>query len=347
MKIIRDSNGNVSQFALIIVLVAVIISSAMFILLKSLHKVTGREQIRIELLKEFDEANKEIINELIDDKTPESDSMFDLYDKGYQYYIDRDEFEKTFNDFTVIIREHSGKLNINTFHTNLVTNTELQNAFNSNEYTIKDFRTEIGFTLKLNDYEELFSNESDMKHFTVYGYANINIAYDDSLRLAGIYRSGNEAIGENIMNIAQTYRGNLKLINDEEFKLKVLAPYPEVFPLINTQPVLNVNFATERIIKIICSYPYGLKVIKNAESISQTIISIRNQKEILPDELITLIPLQTDMQKRIFQYFGTQSWFWEIEIIKGNNKSKTILSRIPPKEEDGKTSFRILEYWIE
>ena len=334
-SLIKNDSGGVSQFALITVLAIIVISAGIFILLGGMQSVTIKEKKRLDISVQFHEQAKTIISEYTGDKTPEADSFYDLYDRGYSYNNTEDNFIKEQDGFKITITEHSGRLNVNTMHPNLITNTDIKLLFSGivDESYFKNYRSDLGLTLDLEDYSELFASEEERRFFTVYGYANINVTYEHIFPLIAEARTENSTVGESILALAQQYRSELEMFSKAQFKSNISTRYPEVYPIINIEPAQNINFLPEKLIRAFCAYPYGTKKIENHETIAGNLISIRNSREILPDELETLIPVQTDIQKRIFQYFGTVTWFWEILIEKENNSLEIVLSRIPSEDE--------------
>lgn len=346
-RLIKNESGGVSQFALITVLAIVIISSGIFILLSSMQLVSIKEKKRLEISAQFYEKAAEIIPEFLEDKTPEADSFFDLYDRGYSYADKENNFIREEDEFKITVIEHSGKLNVNTMHTNLITNTELKLLFTGmvDETWYKNFRADMGLTLNLDNYAELFAKEENRGFFTVYGYANINVTYEHIFPLIAETRSDNTTVGESILAMAQQYRSGLKMFDKSSFKSNLSSRYPEIYPVINAEPAQNINFLSEKIIRALCGYPYGTKKIKNHETIAQNLISIRNSREILPDELEKLVPVQTDVQKRIFQYFGAVTWFWEIMLEKDGYQARIVLARIPGEDEVfGEVKFHVVSF---
>jgi hypothetical protein len=345
----KEKTGSASQFALISILSVIIITSGLFILLGGMQRITTKEKFKVQTDRGFQDTLYVAISDIIENEGPESDSYFDLYADDYNYNKNNDLLVKDSNGYKVSIREHSGKLSLNVMHWNLIKNTKLGSLFKPgvSEYAFKDFQAEHGFLYDIDDFDGLFNSQDDKRHFTVYGYANFNICPDNAFFEIGTARCMNAATGESIKSISDQFRSRLKLAEKSDFNMRVYTSYPEVYPMLNLEPVLNINFATEAIIRAICSYPYGEHKIPNNQNIAEKLISLRNTREILPDELEKLIPTQKEYpaQKRIFQYFGTLTWFWEIIIEKDNHSAHALLARIPEHDSDN-TSYRLVEFII-
>jgi hypothetical protein len=347
---LSKNKGSASQFALISILAVIIISTGLFILLGGMQRITMREKINVETASAFQEALYIATGDITENEEPEADSYYDLYAKDYSYYDEDDVLSKTVDGIKISIREHSGRLSLNMMHANLIKNTSLKSLFKAgtSDYKFRDFQAELGFTENLDDYRELFNAEADMRHFTVYGYGNFNISSDNALIMLGTIRCDNEASGQSIKSISDQFRSQVKLASKTDFNTRVYLKYPETYPMLNLEPVLNINFATEKIIRALCSYPYGEHKIPNGQAIAENIISIRNSREIKPDELEKLIPTQKEFptQQRIFQYFGTVTWFWEIILENGTNTASALLVRVPEHDSD-KYHYRLAEYRIQ
>ncbi|MBN1648168.1 MAG: hypothetical protein JW874_09060 [Spirochaetales bacterium] len=344
------SSGSASQFALVSLLAVIIISTGLFILIAGMHRITVLERSRVALNAGFLEMLDNVVAEMTPETGDKADSYFDLYQKDYLYNDEKDALIRSVDGFAVSVRDYSGKIPINMINTDLLFKTSLKSCFapGVTEYTVKDFRSGHGLVLDPEVFAGLFDNEDDAALFSVYGYANFNTSSEDALAFVGEVRSGNAAIGESIRSVARQFRSQMIIADKADFKSQVKMRYPDMYPLINIEPVFNINFAAEKIIKAVCSYPYGEHPIPNNQAMAAALIALRNEREIIPNDLETMIRTEKDYpaQKRIFQYLGTTSWFRGIEIEKDGYAATALLVRLP-ENDFGETQFRIAEYRVE
>jgi len=302
----------------------------------------GRAELRAEL--------RRVAGALAENESPQADSRLDtvwtVIDEGASAGV------------TVTLEDISSKLNPNWMRTLLLKRTSLAEELliaGASPEAVRDFRNESGFMLDIERaYGHLFTPEALERYFTAYSYANVNVSYEMVLRDLYEVRTGSAGGADVFLSEIRSLLERQELLDAGGFQELVGSDFQTLFPMMNTEPLLNVHFAPELLIEEIVAYPYGTEQIENHQAVAQSLLAERDVAEISPADLRALIPTE-GAQERVFQYLGTRTWFWRVTVTNASLELRAILARIPLEEgsgEDGLSSqaptYRtISEQWSE
>lgn len=286
--------------------------------------------------EKIDTVLNSIFEEIKKDHTPNVDSKMDPVWKFNDSNID---------GFDISIKSLSGVINLNYIPKEILVNTILISAFDVPE-SVDKIKSMIEENGMINSYEEisdLISEDKFNENFTLYGYSNFNVADEVPLSFIGNNLT-NSYFGDELVNKRKSLRNNKQYIQSQtEFNMLCGIHFDDINPYININPTLNVNFMNEELLKSFLTYPQFK--LSNALQKANTIISLRESKEITQEELISILGIQKNND--LYYYIGSKTWFWQITISGKNTSCNVILARDPEEGTLGEPKFYLIEKrWI-
>ena len=286
--------------------------------------------------EKIDTVLNSIFEEIKKDHTPNVDSKMDPVWKFNDSNID---------GFDISIKSLSGLINLNYIPKEILANTILISAFDVPESVdkIKSIIEENGMINSYEEISDLISEEKFNEDFTLYGYANFNVADEVPLSFIGNNLT-NSYFGDELINKRKSLRNNKQYIQSQtEFNMLCGIHFDDINPYININPTLNVNFMNEELLKSFLTYPQFK--LSNALQKTNTIISLRESKEITQEELISILGIQKNND--LYYYISSKTWFWQITISGKNTSCNVILARDPEEGTLGEPKFYLIEKrWI-
>ena len=273
-----------------------------------------------------------IFEEIKKDTTPDVDSKMDPVWKLNDTTID---------GFEVTIKSLSGLINLNYISRNILENTGFSNLFVSSD-SIKKLDSMIKEKGPITSYEEindLITEEKFNENFTFYGYSNFNIT--DEVSLAFLGNSITQTyFGDELVNKRKSLIRNKQFIqNSTDFNLLCGIYYEDISPFINILPTLNVNFLSEESLRNILGFP-GFK-LPGARQKVNTIISMRDYKEITQEELVSILGITK--KSELYYYIGCKTWFWQISIKGKHTVCNVVIARDPDDGPLGQAKLYLIE----
>ena len=224
----------------------------------------------------------------------------------------------------------SSRLNLNTVRTELLEKTGLGGllAPGRSAQELRQLRKDKGPFHSIAAYEPFFSPAVLERDFSVYGYVNLNTSFEDVLR--GVYaaRTGDSASAETFRGAIRGFLSRQELVKKEQLPALLGLYYPQLYPLMNVEPQMNVNFVPEDVLRAVLSYPYGGKRIEGYEAACQAILADRQQRGLTAQYLADTIHAKGE-QVLIFQYLGTRTWFWRIQVRAVGRSLEQVVARLP------------------
>lgn len=290
--------------------------------------------------QELELAVRELISEMEKDPTPSSDSP---YDPVWNWLEDRNN-----EDIILELKDISSRFNLNFMRTKMLEKSVFSSMMinGHSPEDLKQFRGEQGFSDSLLDgYGDFFSEEDLLEYFTVYSYANLNVTYEDSLKK--LYELQVDEAGSHIfLSKIQSLVSSQKIADENRLQEILGSQMDNLYPLINIEPLLNVNFVNETVLKSVLFYPYGEEVLKNANNYLEIILAERSAMEIDSRRLDSILQVD-DSYLRILQYLGTVTWYWEIHAKKDGISLSVVLTRLPQSDEmKDNPVYRIVEWYF-
>lgn len=264
-----------------------------------------------------------IIKQLESDPTPESDSSMD----PVWSYV-----EGRANEYEYLeLSDVSSRINPNCVRTVFFERTDLKKVLLNgvSPDMVKDHRTETGYVMDIySSYSELIDPEALDTLFTPYSYLNVNTAYEYVLKDMYELITGDSGGAMSFHSFIAGALSEKHIITEEEFSNAIGSNYDSVYPIISVVPEMNIHFIPEFILEQVLAYPYGGKVIENYSSIFTTLLSLRENNEIVPGDLKGLIRTE-GLQERVFHHIGTKTWFWKVEIATVRSAVEAIIVCVP------------------
>ncbi len=297
------------------------------------------EAIQQELILLQNEV-KEIIKQLENDPTPESDSPID----PVWSYIDSRAYEYAY----LRLSDVSSRINPNWVRTKFFERTALK-KFLLNGVSpdmLNDHRNKTGFVMDIySSYFELIDPEALDTLFTPYSYINVNTAYEYVLKDMYELITGDSGGALSFHSFITDALSEKRIITESELKNTVGTDYESIYPIISTLPEMNVHFTPEFILEQVLSYPYGGERIENSNSILNTLLSLRINNEITTGELQGFIETE-GLQERIFHHIGTKTWFWKVEIATKLVSIEAIIVCVPSLKIDSDYKYKLYSFKI-
>ncbi len=324
-------SASMAALALLIILASAAAGGIMILqaALVSEKRCVEREDLRLQLEKEAQRA----IKALCKDKSPRADSPLDSVWEEIR--------TPGMEGMSVTLKDVSSALNPNWAQKNVFIKTGLKNLLRSEKSAeeMQQRRVDKGFSLDIDAaFGDLINEGAVGKHFTAYGYANLNVTDEFALRRLYAERTGDEA-GANVFHArVQQLLMEKKILKPKDVKEFLGSAYDGLYPVMNAEPVYNVHFASELLITELLSYP-GLKVPQPKEA-ARIILDSRGGAELTREDLNKIIGAPEE--SRIYQYLGVTTWFWSIAVSAQGGSLEVVAARLP-FEEDEASRFVITE----
>ncbi|MDR3124250.1 MAG: hypothetical protein LBU16_10810 [Treponema sp.] len=253
---------------------------------------------------------------------------------------------KRADGYTVTILPSSDRINPNLARKNLLEKTRLEFLFRPGENAdkLQQFREDTGLHLGGEAFADFFEEGIFKKYFSPYGWANINLIDEFAARQLGTALTGNPAQGEDLREKARLLLTERRLVDREALPFFLGASQAELWPFVNAEPLMNVNFVEPLILEELLAYAeYG---IKRPEEQSAEILSRREAEGISAGDLSAL--LEIGASHPLNHYLGSVTWFWEIAITAEDGEApslRAVVCRLPPGAFPAETGpeYKIIE----
>ena len=348
----KKENGSVSIaiVGMLLFITIIFLASASIIQLSIAN--LGKNKAKYNIKKNLEERAEQVIDFLLKDPTPFADSPTD------PVWNDIKQLET--DDYLVLLEDASSFLGLNWIRKELfeTISDSISILKDDNNFDdLQNFREESGLHIDLQTAFKDIIEETPLKDlFTSYNYFNINTS--DEYPLCKLYeiRTGKKTSTEfqekiqeaRIRTSAKDKPDNRKHISKENLKEFLETDFDVLYPLINTEPVMNIHFCPEAIVKHVLSH-YD---IPESDNKALQLITNRKTQEFTLDELSEFIGADEESYMQLFvnQYLGVQTWFWRITVSGPEDKNqnrpelKWIIARVPEITEDAtEIRFRLIE----
>ena len=339
----EDGSSSISLLVILVTFSLVVTGTVVF--LQVLTRYVRQAQNLFESREQLTETANEIVNEILLANADKVDSPLDPIFPQIESFKER--------GYEVSLPDLSSRLGVNWIRKSVLEKSNLLNPRYSPD-DFQQYREDAGIHLNLHEhFQSYFKQELDLdEYFTPYSFFNINIT--DEFVLQDLYeiRSGDAIGAEFFRNKVHDYRLETKEeepLTSEELPDFLGPDYPLLFPLVNAEPVLNVNFVPEAVLRIL----FDVCGIQKPEEKLESLLASRKSRP-LDLEALEFI-FQEDYKKTsIHQYLGCQTWFWKLRVESATGEGlEWVLAKSPIQEEfaevfssgSGESSsvYRILE----
>lgn len=332
---LKKREGFSSLECLIVLVVLCIILIAFCFFIKTVNISISKKISSINEKKKIDVILDSIYEDIKNDVSSEGDSLFDsVWDRN----------NSTEDGYLITLESLSGKINLNFLDSKVLLESGLPSVFYDSKsiIEIENLRSER----LLYSYEEIkdyISEENFSKYFSFYGFANINIMNATSLELL-VNNLTDSFYGTELNQKRNILLANKQLIKTEtEYNLFCGINYSEIFPYINLDAAINVNFIDEDCLYKLINYA-GFELTSKKRKVD-TLLSLREKRELTQEDIITILGITKNDE--LYYYLGSKTWFWKISIQGKTQDCHVILCRSVEKTSELKPKFYIIEKrWI-
>jgi hypothetical protein len=245
--------------------------------------------------------------------------------------------------YTVSIKPLSDRLNPNFVRKNVFEKTTLGTFFvpGKTASDLQQFREDQGLSLLDRTYRSFFQDQAWEDYFSEYGWANINLIDEFAARQLVLAITGSEQKAETFRDRIQSLLMDQRLVQRGSLDAVLGTMYEELFPLINAEPLMNVNFMAPQLLEELAAYPgYG---VSSPGAKYREILDRRSRAGLNREQVLGILGI--DETNTLACYLGTITWFWGI-YIEGNNRSyRAVVCRLPSEAagQSRPVEFNIIE----
>jgi len=249
---------------------------------------------------------------------------------------------KSLGVYTVSLRPLSDKLNPNFIRKNLFEKTALSGLLRPGKSAdeLQQFREDFGLSLAGEAYADFFETDVLDTCFSPYGWANINLIDEFAARELGEALTGSFEKGEMLREKIQFLLINKTLMDRNDLPIFLGESYDELYPFINAEPLMNINFIEPVLLQELLAYPDYR--IAHPGRVYEELIRRRDAGALNSADIFALLGI--DENNPLSHYLGSVTWFWEISIRGGGRFRKAVICRLPlGRDHFGTPEYTIIE----
>jgi hypothetical protein len=308
---------------ILLVVSALFLGGSMFaqLALRGLRRAEAYDQLK----ERLEEEAERVIRFLQDDPTPFADSPHDPV------------WEQVRALEGVGLEEISSYLGLNWIRRELLQSMNVLKPGKTAQ-ELQLFREETGLHLALDPlFLAFIDRENINKLFTAYNFFNINIADEFVLRRLHLVRGSDKHAAERFRLKVQEARLSKKEIESHELRdFLGEADYRLLFPVLNTEAVMNIHFAPREVLAALFAC-YEVPLGKANE-----ILNLRRFSQWSEEQLEERIGLPF-AESPLHHFLGPRSWFWKITVRSEGAVLTWIVARVPLEAGGAKTELRLVE----
>jgi hypothetical protein len=238
---------------------------------------------------------------------------------------------RTEGSYTIAVSPLSDGLNLNFVRKNVFEKTNIGLFLKSGRTAgdLQQFREDKGLSLSLEAYDSFFPAEILEKYFSCYGWANINLIDEFSARKLTFSLTGSEYTAEEVRQMIQTLLINQQPAQPSDLRSLFGIYYEDLFPFINTEALINVNYAEPALLRELIAYPDYAVVLPDVRC--DELLTRRSLGGLGPHDILGILGI--DVDNPLASYLGGVTWFWEIVITGNGQTSRTVICRVPQERD--------------
>jgi hypothetical protein len=336
---VRDA-GYASVFFLFVLFLCSTLALGATAHIASALLLESREKNKTTVRKEMEDLVNEVIGALKSDPSPELNGVGDpVWDWN----------GRRTGGYSLRITPVSDRINLNYARKNLFDKTRLGLLFRPGKDAdrLQQFREDAGLRSETGAFADFFEEGSLQKYFSSYGWANVNLIDEFAARQLGTALTGDPAAGEALRGKIRLLLTERRLLDREDLPFFLGASLSELYPFVNTEPLMNVNFVDPLILEELLSYgDYGIGRPKER---CAAILSRRETGGVSAEDLRSILGI--DQSNPLAYYLGSITWFWEIAVTAENGTAdapslRAVLCRLPPGEfpAESRPDYKIIEW---
>ena len=318
----REAGSAGVQFLVVLFFVAAAAGGAAAVLAGT-YSYQRRSDDAYRTRKTLEEAAGKVIAALGKDPTPDSDGSGDPV-----WELDGAELDGIRLD----LRDLSSGLNANFVRKGVFEKTGLARllAPGKTAADLQQYREDAGLSPFPGHYDSFFTAEALDASVVGYGWANVNVCDEFALRSLCAAITGSESIAETLHAKVRAALADRRILAPADLPGFFGIDFDALYPAINAEPAMNVNFVSPTVLRQLFSYPdYALP---DAEAKAEAVLAERERGEIDGPRLRELLAVEDNHP--LLHYFGTVTWFWEITAQRAGSRLTTVAARLPPGISD-------------
>lgn len=224
------------------------------------------------------------------------------------------------------VRDLSSALNANFVRKGVFEKTDLGRLFGLGKSPdqLQQQREDEGLAADPEAYSLFFSRQALDSAVSVYGWANVNTA--DEFALRALYRAAVGPAGADAFHAkVQDLLKQRRTLKREELDLFLGADRDALFPLINAEPSMNVNYVDPFVLRQLFLLP-DFELAGAAEKAEQ-VLAAREAGGLDPDKFAAILDCPADHP--LLQYFGCVTWFRLLRAERGGRAVELVAARYP------------------
>jgi hypothetical protein len=231
--------------------------------------------------------------------------------------------------FYIAIYPLSDRLNLNFVRKNALEKTRLALLFapGKGPGDLQQFREDRGLSLFAEDYRPFFAVDDFTPFFSCYGWANINLTDEFAARKLALSLTGSPAAAEELRVIIQKLLMEQEICRPENLRALLGFNYAKLFPWVNAEPLININFAEPALLRELVAYDEYK--IDHVSSRLAEIAARREAGGIAREDIPVILGLDRGAEHPLTHYLGSVTWFWEIIVSRGTRSRRTVVCRLP------------------
>ena len=285
---------------------------------------------------QLEDGIAEVIEKLISDPTPESDSFYDpvwtLVEEGAH------------NGVELSLQDISSGINLNAFNIEKLDDVELAGSLGGiTTIELVQEARKNKFIRTDQAALEIIQEDTLGRIFSYYGYFNPNTTDEDTLRIVLSERIERSEDIEHVLSSLRTAEIKGPLVQ-KDISL-ILGVYAEtVDPVLSAVPMININTADRSLIEAVFAFDEWGEALEDPSLAVGSLWMDRLAGEILPADLEYRLQNEDDIDW-LFELVGTNTWFWRISAIHESGQyENVVVARLP--EIDGTRHFQVVErHW--
>jgi hypothetical protein len=252
---------------------------------------------------------------------------------------------KNVTGYTVTVAPISDRINPNLVRKNIFDKTRLSLLFRpgKNSDELQQFREDSGLFIGEGAFHDFFEDGILKKYFSPYGWANINLTDEFAARQLGTILTDDPIKGEALREKIRILLMDQRLMDRKNLPAFLGTSFGELFPFINAEPLMNINFVDPLILNELIAYPDYR--IRHPQEVSFEIVSRRKTESLSTESICTILGI--DESNPLFYYLGCITWFWEINIVAAekDRSQRVVLCRLPRETYSAETmpEYKIIE----
>ncbi len=319
-------SGSASIAILILLTVLSLLAMGVPLLVQSFTRYTVKSREEFDIKRQLIEKADEVVDLLLARDPDEVDSRFD------SVFLTIKDAE----GFTVTLDDVSSYLGLNWARKKLIAASDLLLDSESSAQELQQHREDTGLYLDLEEgYGSFFKDYVVLEeHFTPYSYFNINVCDEFVLRKLFEIRTGDKVKAELFHLKIHNYRLQTEeksFVQPDELYDFLGLDYEAIYPVVNAEPVINVNFAPPSVLR-------AVMVASGIEQPEETVDSLLRSRDTRPlnREALEFILGEAFHETPVGQYLGHRTWFWRLRISINASALTWILARVPQSGGAGK-----------